>query len=140
MHELSIANSVLEAVRAEIQRRPGARLLKVGLRIGELAGVDPEALSFGFRALVQGTEFEAATLDIEARPRRQHCRECGREFIVRDYETACPDCGATHTECVGGDELELAYLELEDAESEVGSPRSDGANLDSRASDPGPRT
>jgi len=119
MHELSIANSVLDAVRAEIQRRPGARLLKVGLRVGELAGVDPEALSFGFQALVQGTEFEAASLEIDARPRRQRCPECDREFIVRDYDTACPDCGAVRTECVGGDELELAYLEIEGPGSDV---------------------
>jgi hydrogenase nickel incorporation protein HypA/HybF len=113
MHELSIANSVLEAVRAEIQRRPGARLLKVGLRVGELAGVDPEALSFGFQALVRGTEFEPATLEIESRPRRQRCRECGLEFTVRDYNLTCPHCGATRTEYMSGDELELAYLELE---------------------------
>jgi len=114
MHELSIANSVLEAVRAEIQRRPGARLLKVGLRVGELAGVDPEALSFGFQALVQGTEFEPATLEIESRPRRHRCGECGLDFIIRDYNVSCPRCGATRTECIGGDELELAYLELEE--------------------------
>jgi hydrogenase nickel incorporation protein HypA/HybF len=51
MHELSIANSILEAVRAEAVRRPGVRLLKVGLRVGELAGVEPEALSFCFDSL-----------------------------------------------------------------------------------------
>jgi hydrogenase nickel incorporation protein HypA/HybF len=113
MHELSIANSVLDAVRAEVQRRPGARLLKVGLRVGELAGVDPEALSFSFQVLTHGTEFERATLDIEARPRRHRCGDCGIEFMVRDYNTACPDCGAQRTECIGGDELELAYLEIE---------------------------
>ena len=114
MHELSIANSVLEAVRAEVQRRPGARLLKVGLRVGELAGVDPEALSFGFQALVKGTEFEPATLEIDSRPRRHRCGECGHEFIVREYNVYCPRCGTASTECISGDELELAYLEVEE--------------------------
>jgi hydrogenase nickel incorporation protein HypA/HybF len=123
MHELSIANSVLDAVRAEMQRRPGARLRKVGLRVGELAGVDPEALSFSFQVLVQGTELEPATLEIEARPRRQRCHACGLEFVVRDYNTACPGCGAARTQCIGGDELELAYLELESPESEVRGPK-----------------
>jgi hydrogenase nickel incorporation protein HypA/HybF len=115
MHELSIANSVLETARLEIQKRPGARLLKVGLRVGELAGVDPEALNFSFQALVKGTELETATLEIEPRPRRHRCCECGREFGVRDYHTACPDCGAARTECISGTELELAYLELEES-------------------------
>jgi hydrogenase nickel incorporation protein HypA/HybF len=123
MHELSIANSVLDAVRAEVQRRPGARLLRVGLRVGELAGVDPEALSFSFQVLVQGTEFEPATLEIESRPRRHRCTECNAEFTIEDYDTACPDCGASRTQCIGGDELELAYLELESPESDVRSPK-----------------
>ena len=114
MHELSIAKSVLEAVRAEVQRRPGARLLKVVLRVGELAGVNPDALSFSFQALVLGTEFEAATLEIESRPRRHRCVECGLDFIVRDYNVHCPRCGASRTECISGDELELAYLEVEE--------------------------
>ena len=105
MHELSIANSVVDAARAEIEKRPGARLLKVGLRVGELAGVDPDALTFSFQALVKGTELEPATLEIEARPRRHRCRECALEFVVRDYDTLCPDCGAARTECISGTEL-----------------------------------
>src|SRR5512140_3574236 len=48
MHELSIASSVLEAVTKEAERRPNSRIVKVGLRIGELAGVDCDALSFGW--------------------------------------------------------------------------------------------
>jgi hydrogenase nickel incorporation protein HypA/HybF len=114
MHELSIANSILEAVRAEAVRRPGVRLLKVGLRVGELAGVEPEALSFCFDALVSGTELAPLTLEIETRPRRQLCRECGRTFRVVDYSIVCPDCGAAETRCIGGDELEMVYLELDE--------------------------
>ncbi len=52
MHELSIADSILGAVRTEAARRPGARVAKVGLRLGELSGVDRESLSFCFEALV----------------------------------------------------------------------------------------
>ncbi len=121
MHELAIANSVLEAVRGEAGRHPGARLLKVGVRVGELAGVDPDALSFCFESLVRGTELEPLALEIEPSPRRQLCPECARTFTVVDYDVCCPGCGASETECIGGDELELAYLELEDR-SEMEEP------------------
>ncbi|MGD0922857.1 MAG: hydrogenase maturation nickel metallochaperone HypA [Terriglobia bacterium] len=114
MHELSIASAILEAVQGEAVRRPGARLLKVGLRVGELAGVEPEALSFCFDSLVRGTELEPLTLEIETRPRRQLCPECGRTFRVVDYSIVCPDCGAAGTRCIGGNELEMVYLELEE--------------------------
>ena len=69
MHEMGIANSVVEAVRGEIARRPGARASKVGLRLGEWSGVDVESLRFCLEVLVKGTELEPLALDIEFRPR-----------------------------------------------------------------------
>lgn len=114
MHELSIADAVLSAVRAEAERHPGARLTKVGVRVGELSGVNADALSFCFESLVQGTELEPLALEVEACPRRHRCPRCSCTFAVVDYDVACPDCGASPTDCIGGDELELAYLEVEE--------------------------
>ena len=68
MHEMSIANSVMDAVRSEVTRRPGARASKVGLRLGEWAGVDAESLRFCFEVLVKDTEVEPLALEIEFRP------------------------------------------------------------------------
>jgi len=85
------------------------------LRIGELAGVDPDALAFSFQALTGGTDWERLTLEIETCPRRHRCPSCGNTFRVADYRFACPACGAPRTECVGGDELDLAYVELEES-------------------------
>ncbi len=113
MHELGIANSVLEAVQKEAERRPGARVTKVGLRVGDLAGVDRDALTFSLEVLVQGTKFEKLELDIQRCPIRYRCRSCDETFEVSDYVTLCPRCHLPDTECVGGTELELAYLELE---------------------------
>jgi len=114
VHELAIADSVLKVVEAEAARRPDARIVKVGLRVGELAGVDPDALSFSFEVLVRGTKLEPLLLEIERCPRRHHCRLCGCTFAVADFEAACPECGAAQTQCIAGDELELAYLEVEE--------------------------
>jgi len=114
MHELGIANSVLEAVRIEAARHPGAQPVKVGVRVGELAGVNPDALTFSFEAITRGTEWERLALEVETCPRRHRCPACGADFRVADYDFTCPHCGAPHTEYAGGDELELAYLELEE--------------------------
>jgi len=114
MHELGIANSVLQAVQAEALRHPGAHVVKAGVRVGELAGVNPDALAFGFEALTHGTEWERLALEVETCPRRHRCPACHTTFRVADYNFICPGCGGAQTECVGGDELELAYLELEE--------------------------
>jgi hydrogenase nickel incorporation protein HypA/HybF len=116
MHEMAIAGSVLEALEKEAARFPGKRIAKVGLRIGELAGVDRQALSFCFEALVRETEWEPLELAIEFCPRRHRCDACSQEFVVEQYQVACPLCGSLRTSFRGGDELELAYLEVEDRE------------------------
>ncbi len=110
---MSIAASVLEAVRKESARR-AARVLAVGVKIGPLAGVDAESLRFCFDALVLGTELAPLALEIEALPWRNRCRRCGLAFAVEEYRTACPECGSGETDFAGGNELEFAYMEIEE--------------------------
>jgi len=65
MHEVAVAGGILDAVRAEALARKPARSVKVGIRIGGMAGVDPGSLAFCFEALVEGTDLEPLELDIE---------------------------------------------------------------------------
>jgi hydrogenase nickel incorporation protein HypA/HybF len=118
VHELSIAAAILDKVAGEARRHAGARFTKVGVRIGEISGVDPDALSFGFECLVKDTEFEPLPLEIEFRPRIQRCLSCAHEFPAPESMTACPECGHEATECIGGDELDLAFIEVEENETE----------------------
>jgi hydrogenase nickel incorporation protein HypA/HybF len=114
MHEMGIANSVMEAVRTEMKRYPESYPTKVGVRIGEMAAIDPESLRFCFEAMIQDTDLASLELDIEVRPRRHRCATCGHEFIVRDYDSSCAKCASLATICISGDELEFAYLEVEE--------------------------
>jgi hydrogenase nickel incorporation protein HypA/HybF len=114
MHEMGIANSVLDAVQAEAARFPGTYPAKVCVRIGEVAAIDQEALRFCFEAITRDTELQSLELQIELCPRRNRCPACGVDFIVRKHDTRCPQCGQVATVCIGGDELELAYLEVEE--------------------------
>ena len=91
MHELGIANSVLEAVQAEAARRPGAVAARLASRVGELAGVDPDALAFSFEALTAGTEWQQLVLEIETRPRMHRCshmRASPSAWSITNF--ACP--------------------------------------------------
>jgi hydrogenase nickel incorporation protein HypA/HybF len=126
MHEMGIANSILEGVAKELSRHPGSRATKIGVRIGELAGVDPDALSFAFEALTLDTEFAGLPLEVEYVVPRSRCRDCNNEFDVRNYELLCPDCGSLNNERISGDELEFKYLEIEeDDETEKRKPDSE---------------
>jgi len=114
MHEIGIASSILECVKAEAQRRAGVQVIAVGVRIGELSNVDKDALDFAFEVLTRDTPLQALKLEVEWCPRRQKCINCAEEFLVQDFNLACPKCGANHSTCISGTELDVAYLELEE--------------------------
>jgi Zn finger protein HypA/HybF involved in hydrogenase expression len=64
MHEMGIASSILEAAATEALRYPGHRVAKVGVSIGEYAGVDTESLRFCFEAITKSAQAESLELDI----------------------------------------------------------------------------
>jgi len=114
VHELGIAVAILERVEREAAAHTHARPVRVGVRIGELSGVDQESLAFGFEALVKNSALEPLTLEVEFCPRRYICRTCRAEFRVENYDLECPECGSSETRFAGGDELDIAYIEVED--------------------------
>jgi hydrogenase nickel incorporation protein HypA/HybF len=114
VHEIGIASSILECVEAESRRHPGSQVVAVGVRIGELSNVDKDALNFAFEALTRDTPQENLKLVVEWCPRRQECRSCAEEFTVQDFELSCPKCGSDQSTCIGGTELDISFLELEE--------------------------
>ena len=114
MHELGIAASILESVEKEAARHPGAHICKVGVKIGELSGVDRDALQFGFDVLVKDTPFEPLALELELFPRMQRCPKCAYDFHMEDFDPRCPLCAEFATQCISGDELDIAFMEVED--------------------------
>ena len=114
MHEMGIASSVMDAVRGEARRYPGSKPSRVGLRIGEWSGVDVESLRFCFEALTLESDLAGLLLEIDYRERRNRCEKCLAEFPVKGYEIRCPVCTSEETKAIGGTELDIAYVELED--------------------------
>jgi hypothetical protein len=87
MHEMGIANSILEAAHKELHGYPRHRVSKIGLRIGEFAGVDIESLKFCLEAVAKSENLGSPALEIES-------------------------CSPGHGR--RGDELQIAYFELEE--------------------------
>ena len=111
LHELAIAQSILKTVRHEQRQRRLPTVASVGVRVGALSGVLPDALQFGFEALVAGTPLEACTLTIEHVPVRGACSVCETTFEVQDFRFCCPHCGSGRIDVTQGYELDIAYLD-----------------------------
>jgi hydrogenase nickel incorporation protein HypA/HybF len=108
MHELSITQSVVEAVT---ERTGSAVVVSVRLRVGRLSGVVPDSLRFCFELVTAGTPLEGALLEIDEPEGRGHCRTCGAQFALPDPVLLC-HCGSADIEVLTGRELAVASVVL----------------------------
>lgn len=114
MHELTIANSILQAVVREMELRNLRDVETIVLRIGALSDVVPEALEFNFDIIKADTPLAQTKLVMEQVPLKGQCRACAQAFEVVNYLFACPKCGSGQIEITQGEELDIAYLEVAD--------------------------
>ena len=113
MHELSIAQALIDAACEAAGESGESRVTKLFVRVGALAGVVPEALLFAFDLAAEGTLCEGAELQIERVPLSVHCPQCDAAKILTDlYSLLCPDCGAGTSTILSGRELDLVHVEL----------------------------
>jgi hydrogenase nickel incorporation protein HypA/HybF len=113
MHELSIAQSIVDSAREQAAAHGGRRVLRIGVRVGDLSGVAGDALQFCFGMTVKDTDLDGATLELEAVPVLYRCAACAHEFRPVEFLARCPACGGDGAAMIAGDELGLSFLELE---------------------------
>lgn len=114
MHELSIAVSIVEMAEQEARRRGGVRVSAVHLKLGPLAGVVKEALSFSYSVSCQGTMLEGSDLVIEEAPAVIYCENCRGERSLSSMQAFfCPVCGTPAPKIISGRELELVAMEIQ---------------------------
>jgi hydrogenase nickel incorporation protein HypA/HybF len=117
MHELSVAQSIVEIIQKHIPEPEWERVAAVRLKIGTAAGVVPESLEFSFQAITAGSSLGNARLEIESVPFRIHCNNC--DTITEEVGFAmCDKCGSTDTKILSGSELDIAEIEIAEPEME----------------------
>ena len=108
MHELSITQSVVDAVT---RRMGDAPIRRVRLEIGRLSGLVPDAVRFCFEMVAAGTTCEGALVEIDEPCGQARCRTCGRVFETGDVLALC-DCGSADVAVEGGRELRIREVEV----------------------------
>ena len=74
----------------------------------------PDALEFSFDAIKKETALENTRLEISEVPVRAGCNNCGEIFSVKDLLFSCPHCQSVSIEVNQGQEMEIAYIDVED--------------------------
>ncbi len=124
MHELSIAESLLEIVSEEARKHGLQQIKTIRLQIGEFAAVVPESLTFCFDLVSRDTIAAGAVLEIESVGIVGRCEKCDLTFDVQDQVFLCPRCGEPIIELVSGRELSVLSIEGETGEENGGDQSS----------------
>jgi len=115
MDEREIANHVLAVVDQAAYQNAANRIVGLRLAVGGRRILDPDRLRTVFAEAARGTVAEGAELFVEVLPVRHHCQNCGHNFDAGGGDLPCPECNHPRTELIGGEELRLRDMELEDA-------------------------
>jgi hydrogenase nickel incorporation protein HypA/HybF len=76
MHELGLIDQAVQMALARAEQDGAARVYRLTVRIGPLAGVEIDALRFAFEVVTQDTAAAGAELHIEEVPVRCWCATC----------------------------------------------------------------
>jgi hydrogenase nickel incorporation protein HypA/HybF len=113
MHELSIAEYLLEAVVEQARQVEASRVLAINLVVGERAGVVDDSLRFSFDMLAPGTLAEGARINTRRTFMRFHCAECDDDYTPAQGEFSCSRCGTIGQIVDDGSALVIESIEIE---------------------------
>jgi hydrogenase nickel incorporation protein HypA/HybF len=113
MHEMSIAESVLQIIEDTARAKGYARVKAVWLEIGQLAGVEKESLRFCFDVVTRDSIAQDARLEIIETAGQGWCMECACNVAVSARYEPCPSCGSFQIQVTGGEEMRVKELEVE---------------------------
>jgi hydrogenase nickel incorporation protein HypA/HybF len=116
MHEVAIADALIEQVQSEIDRAGASgTVTRIALCVGRLSGVNPDSLRFALDLLVKGTILESARIEIAEPAAQGQCAACGCRAEIEDLESRCQRCGSSDVAIEGGRQLLLESIELEES-------------------------
>ncbi|MFG6100089.1 hydrogenase maturation nickel metallochaperone HypA [Leptothoe sp. ISB3NOV94-8A] len=112
MHEIGLIQTALSVALDHAQDQGARQIHRIQLQVGELSGVDPDALAFAFDVVSGGTLAEKAELELIPIPVRCYCSSCQQIFQPSDWVYKCPRCHQLSTDIRQGKTLALTSLEI----------------------------
>jgi hydrogenase nickel incorporation protein HypA/HybF len=118
VHGLSVALRIVDALDQELASEAGAggdslRVVSVGIQVGALTNVVPEALLFAWDLATENTVLAGSNLEIEFVDAKGYCAECRAERALTNLQSMrCPVCRTPIARITGGNELEILTVEV----------------------------
>ncbi len=109
---MSLAEGVLQLIEDAARKQEFERVTAVWLEIGQLSGVEVEAMSFCFDVVTRDSIADGARLEIIALPGTGWCMKCAMTVPMAEVFGECPQCGGHQMQVTGGTEMRVKELEV----------------------------
>ena len=113
MHEQSIVASLLSTAFKNAAKEKASKILRICLVVGDLSGLEEEAVNFYFGFVSRNTIAAEANISYTHVPLELRCRECEIIFRPEKYDLHCPNCQEQQVDIVAGRELYIDTIEVE---------------------------
>ncbi|WMJ07371.1 hydrogenase maturation nickel metallochaperone HypA [Nitrosomonas sp. sh817] len=113
MHELSLAENLLQIIEDAAHEQQFTRVKTVFLEIGQLACVELESLRFYFEIVTQDSVARQAKLEIIEIAGQALCTQCRQCFPIVSHDQACSHCGSYARAITQGGGMRILELEVE---------------------------
>ena len=114
VHELSIAQTIVDTAVEEAHKAKATRIVSITLSLGELTGIIEDQLQFCFPFVSKNTLAESARLRIKKMKGFGSCNNCQSRFFLSSLLTSCPDCGSLDKKILSGEELRIVSVEIDE--------------------------
>jgi hydrogenase nickel incorporation protein HypA/HybF len=84
MHELGVAQSIVDAVLSEAERVNAKRVKEINIDVGELMQLDVQVLTEALSLLTKGSKLEGARVLTHVKGASFSCRRCGAKWNMMD--------------------------------------------------------
>ena len=113
MHEFALAAEIVEIVEKSASNAGKDKVTVIELEIGELSGVEEQALFTALDSLTENTILKTAEIKILHTKGKAICQECKVEFTLTDMFSLCPKCNGFYKDIVSGKEFNVLRIEAE---------------------------
>jgi len=110
LHEISLLENVREILQDHAKTQQFKQVKKITLEIGLLSCVEPEALRFGFNAVMKDSLAENAELIVTEQEGVGLCDQCKKQVPIASLYDPCVLCGNPFVTVTQGNEMKIKNL------------------------------
>ncbi len=114
MHEVSIAQSIVDTIEAELVEDEYKNVREVHVKIGKLSGIEHKLLENVFQYVIDGSPFSNCSLHTALVEILVECEQCNKNFTIKNYLFVCPDCNTPSSKIIEGNELTIYKIIMEE--------------------------